>query len=71
MPYLILKSCVAGGSRRSAGDIIELDKAEANQLLIMGRVEAVAEAKLAQETDRSVGLQADVASPLKKRGRKQ
>jgi hypothetical protein len=70
MPYLILKSCVAGGSRRSAGDITELDKAEANQLLLVGRVEAVAEAKPIQEVDRSVGLQANVASPLKKRGRK-
>lgn len=70
MPYLILKSCVAGGSRRSAGDIIELDKAEASQLLLVGRVEAVAEAKPVQETDRSVGLQANVASPVKKRGRK-
>lgn len=70
MPYLILKSCVAGGSRRSAGDIIELDKAEANQLLLVGRVAAVAEAKPVEEADRSVGLQANVASPLKKRGRK-
>ena len=70
MPYLILKSCVAGGSRRSAGDIIELDKAEAHQLLLVGRVAAVAEAKPVQEIDRSVGLEADVASPLKKRGRK-
>ena len=70
MPYLILKSCVAGGSRRSAGDIIELDKAEANQLLLVGRVGAVAEAKPVQEADRAVGLKADVASPVKKRGRK-
>lgn len=70
MPYLILKSCVAGGSRRSAGDIIELDGDEARQLLVMGRVAVAPEPKPETETNRSVGLQADTASPLKKRGRK-
>ena len=70
MPYLILKSCFADGQRRSAGDVIDLGVDEARELLAMGRVSAAPDEKPVKETNRSVGLQADAASPLKKRGRK-
>ena len=70
MPYVILKSCVAGGESRSAGDVIELGGDEARSLLAMGRVSVAPDVKPVQETNRSVGLEADAASPVKKRGRK-
>ena len=70
MPYLVLKSCIAGGQRRNAGDVIELSVDEASQLSVMGRVTKAPEPKPAIDTNRSVGLQASKASPVKKRGKK-
>jgi len=70
MPHLVLKSCIAGGQRRSAGDIVDLTPDEASQLSVMGRVTIAPEPKSEIETNRSVGLQASKASPLKKRGKK-
>lgn len=70
MPYLVLKSCIAGGERRNAGDVIELAVDEASQLSVMGRVTKAPEPKPVADTNRSVGLQASKASPVKKRGRK-
>lgn len=55
MPYLVLKSCVAGGQSRNAGDVIDLDASEANQLKMIGRVSEV-EKKVEPKADRSVGL---------------
>lgn len=55
MNCLILKSCFAAGARRSAGDVIEIADAEANQLLAMGRVEVAPAPKPEVETvDRAV-----------------
>ncbi len=36
--YVILKSCNAGGERRTAGDVVELTDSEGNALTNMGRV---------------------------------
>jgi|13_taG_2_1085334.scaffolds.fasta_scaffold05119_2 hypothetical protein len=55
MPYLVLKSCFAGGVRRSAGDVIDLAASEASALKSIGRVSEV-EKKIEPKTDRSVGL---------------
>jgi hypothetical protein len=57
MPYCVLKSCFAGGAKRAAGDVIELDEAEAKSLIAMARVSYV-EARPAKEEleDRSIGL---------------
>ena len=55
MAYLVLKSCVAGGERRNAGDVIDIDAAEAKTLKSMGRISEV-EKKSESKTDRSVGL---------------
>lgn len=38
MNYLVLKSCFAAGARRNAGDVVEVDAAEAKQLAAMGRI---------------------------------
>lgn len=38
MNYLILKSCFAGGAKRNAGDVVELNKDEAASLKSYGRV---------------------------------
>ena len=55
MNCLILKSCFAAGARRSAGDVIEIADAEANQLVAMGRVAiAPAPKKVVEHVDRSV-----------------
>ena len=64
MPYVVLKSCFAGGAKRAAGDVIDLSDVEARSLSSMGRV-SYAEAKPAKQEveDRSVGLK--VASPVK------
>ena len=72
MPHLVLKSCIAGGERRNAGDIVDLTPDEAAQLSAMGRVEVAPEPKPKPkaETNRSVGLKASKASPVKKRGKK-
>ena len=51
MAYLVLKSCVAGGVRRSAGDVIDLDASEAKELKLVGRVSEV-EKKSEPKVDR-------------------
>lgn len=66
--YLILKGCMAGGQRRSPGDVVELPASEGNLLISMMRVEEAKEIKAApQIEDRSVGLTEETAP--KKRGR--
>ena len=67
--YLILKDCVAGGERRTAGDVIQLPASEGNILISMGRVEQTSAPKAEPVIkDRAVGLTEDSAP--KKRGRK-
>lgn len=68
--YLILKSCVAGGQARAAGDIVELSEQEGRALASMGRVQACEAREVAQTVDRSVALEASDAPKLAKRGKK-
>lgn len=68
MPYLVLKSCVAGGVRRSAGDVIDLDASEAKELKSAGRVSEV-EKKSEPKVDRSVGLEKSTAPKPKIRAK--
>lgn len=39
MPYLVLKSCVHSGGVLHAGDIVEIDIAEASALCAMNRIQ--------------------------------
>jgi hypothetical protein len=68
MAYLVLKSCVAGGVRRSAGDVIDLDASEAKELRLVGRVSEV-EKKSEPKVDRSVGLAKSTAPKPKVRSK--
>lgn len=45
MKYVILKSCVAGGAPRKAGDIVDLSAAEATSLITYGRISIAPEPK--------------------------
>ena len=45
MKYVILKSCVAGGVSRNAGDIVDLGADEAAALMGYGRIAAAPEPK--------------------------
>ena len=69
--YLVLKSTVAAGQRRSAGEIIELSDAEARALLTLGRIEAAPEKPKASPAmaDRSVALETSDTPVVAKRGR--
>ena len=67
MPYLITKSCMAGGARRSAGDVVDLTEAEGRSLILMGRAEVAAVVETPKVSDRSVALsQSDTAAPKKR-----
>jgi len=68
MAYLVLKSCVAGGVRRSAGDVIDIDASEAKELRLVGRVSEV-EKKSEPKVDRSVGLAKSTAPKPKIRSK--
>ena len=68
--YLILKSCVAGGEPRNAGDIVELSEQEGKALAAMNRVQACGAREVAQVVDRSVALEASDAPKLAKRWKK-
>lgn len=70
MAYLVLKSCVAGGAARNAGEIIELSEAEGKSLSAMGRVQQVADTVPQEKMDRSVGLDASDAPKVSKRGKR-
>ena len=70
MPYLITKPCIAGGQRRNAGDIVELDGVEAGNLIAMGRADVAPVVEKPKVSDRSVALgSSDIPAP-KKRARK-
>lgn len=68
--YLILKSCVAGGEPRNAGDIVELSEQEGKALAAMNRVQACEASEVAQVVDRSVALESSDGPKLAKRGKK-
>ena len=68
--YLILKSCVAGGEARHAGDIVELYEQEGKALAAMNRVHACAAREVTQTVDRSVALETSDGPKLAKRGKK-
>lgn len=70
MSYVILKSTVAGGARRNAGDVIELTTDEARALLAAGRIAEAAPSPKVDVQDRSVGLEASTVAAPKKRARK-
>lgn len=55
MKYLVLKGTVIGGRQVRAGDLVEIDGAEANELQGMGRICQVLETETKVD-DRSVGL---------------
>lgn len=69
--YLILKSCVAGGAARNAGEIVELSEQEGKSLLAMGRVHVAPERAATGVADRSVGLEASNAPKVSKRAAKE
>lgn len=68
--YLILKSCVAGGAARNAGEIVELPDQEGRSLSAMGRVQVAPERAAPAVADRSVGLEASNMPKLSKRAKK-
>ena len=54
MKYIILKSCVAAGQARKAGDIVELGADEATALKGYGRIDNAPEPKpVTAPTDRA------------------
>ena len=68
--YLIMKSCVAGGEARKAGEIVELSESEAKALTAMGRVQPVADYVPNETMDRSVGLESSESPKISKRTKK-
>ena len=68
--YLILKSCVAGGEARKAGDIVELSEQEGKSLIAMNRVQACEAREVTQTVDRSVALEDSDGPKIAKRGKK-
>lgn len=70
MPYLITKSCMAGGKRCSAGDIVDLSEVEGRSLILMGRAEKATIVEKPKVSDRSVSLDKSDAPAPKKRARK-
>ena len=68
--YLILKSCVAGGEARNAGDIVELSEQEGKSLVAMNRVKPCEAREVPETVDRSVALEASDGPKLTKRGKK-
>jgi len=54
MKYIILKSCVAAGQARKAGDIVELSTDEATALKGYGRIDVAPDPKpIKASTDRA------------------
>lgn len=68
--YLVLKSCVAGGMARNAGDVVELSDQEGKSLSNMGRVQISEDRVVPVVADRSVGLQVSNAPKISKRAKK-
>ena len=55
MSYLVLKGTVIGGKQVRAGDVVDVEGAEARELLGMGRIAEVVKTETKVE-DRSIGL---------------
>lgn len=70
MKYLILKSCVAGGKPRNAGEVVELPEDEGKSLTAIGRVEVAKADHKPETSDRSVSLPGSDAGAMSKRGKK-
>lgn len=70
MPYLITKSCMAGGKRRSAGDVVDLTESEGRSLILMARAEVAAVVETPKVSDRSVALSQSEAPAPKKRAKR-
>lgn len=69
--YIVLKSTVAQGRRRNAGDVVELSDAEASALLALGRVAVAEKPKPSPAmSDRSVSLETSDAQVVTTRGPK-
>jgi len=68
MKYKVLRNTVAAGRVRRLGAVIELDDAEANELMAMGRVAPHAEE--APIADRAVGLTEETKPRRRTRARK-
>lgn len=68
--YLVLKSCVAGGMARNAGEVVELSDQEGKSLSNMGRVQVAEDRVAPVVADRSVGLQVSNAPKVAKRSKK-
>ena len=70
MPYLITKSCMAGGERRNAGDVVDLTESEGRSLILMSRAEVAAVIETPKVSDRSVALSHSETPAPKKRAKK-
>jgi hypothetical protein len=68
MKYKVLRNTVAAGRVRRLGALIELDDAEAKELMAMGRVAPHAEE--APIADRAVGLTEETKPRRRTRARK-
>ena len=68
MKYKVLRNTVAAGRVRRLGTLIELDDAEAKELMAMGRVAPHAEE--APIADRAVGLTEETKPRRRTRARK-
>lgn len=63
MKYQVMKNCIISGHRAKAGDVVEIDDREANELLGIGRIAPHHEPKV---ENRSVGLDDSPAAPKKR-----
>jgi hypothetical protein len=68
MKYKVLRNTVAAGRVRKMGSLVELDDAEARELMAMGRVAPHAEE--APIADRAVGLTEETKPRRRTRARK-
>ena len=68
MRYKVLRNTVAAGRVRRMGSLIELDDAEARELMALGRVASHDEA--APTEDRSVGLKEETKPRRRGRAKK-
>jgi hypothetical protein len=66
MKYKVVKGCVIKGSIHQPGEVVELDKDLAKQLMGIGRVMPHDEV---EAENRSVGLDCSSEEPAKRRGR--
>jgi hypothetical protein len=66
MKYKVVKGCVIKGAGHQPGDVVELDKDLASQLMGIGRVVPCDES---EPENRSVGLEGSAEEPVKRRGR--